>query len=255
MPGLSDRAYAQLTGDILEGRILPGERLVELDLCEKLAMGRSPVRDALRRLQGDGLVDSIPNAGYSVRSPTLDDLEVSHEVRAALECLAIRLAFRRGFSDLRVLELENQCDRYAEAIEAKDPGRAAIEDFRLHALIVKLANSPNLESAVRASHMQFVTLSRSVPPDEYLRSAQGVLKDHRRIVKLLRERNGEEAEQALLDHITRLTQERLREFVCRLGKDEAVRNVAVLGEFGRNNGQQVSTRSPAKPSGKRIRST
>lgn len=253
MSGLGDRAYAQLQGDIIEGRVGPGDRLVELDLCDKLKMGRTPIRDALRRLQGDGLVNSVPNAGYSVRSLTLDDLETSNEVRAALECLAIRLACRRGFSDVRVLELENQCDRYAEAIKEKDPSRVAIEDFRLHKLIVRLATSPDLESAVRASHMQFVTLSRSVPADVYLRSAQGVLEDHRRIVQLLRERKGEEAEQTLRDHITRRTHERLREYVRAVGKAETARNVAVLGEFGKNNGGGKTRRTRAAPFGGGIR--
>ncbi|MBI4028470.1 MAG: GntR family transcriptional regulator [Verrucomicrobia bacterium] len=228
---LSDLAYSKLRYAISEGQIGAGERLVELELCKTLKMGRSPIHDALLRLTGDGLVESVPNAGFHVRHLTWEDIEMAYEIRAALECLALRLACRRGFSDMRLAELERACDLHREAVRRRDTRAAAHADFHFHRGIIALANSARLETAIRSSHIQFFTWSRSVPAGDYLTVSEPVVDEHQKIVELLKQRKGDEAEKALSHHISGVAHERLKKLARSTNLNQMLRGVSVLGDF------------------------
>jgi GntR family transcriptional regulator of vanillate catabolism len=228
---LSDLAYSKLRYAISEGQIPAGTRLVELELTRTLSMGRTPIHDALVRLVGDGLIESVPNAGFFVRHLTLEDVEMNYEIRAALEGLAVRVACRRGFSDMKLLEMEHACDLMAEAHKNNDPRASAQADFHFHQALIALANSQRLEAAIRASHMLFLTWSRSVPAETYLKVNAEVLEEHRAIVEALRQRNSVEAERLLQDSFIR-NEGRLRWQVRSANMSQVLRKVSVLGEFG-----------------------
>lgn len=89
---LYEQAYLALRAAILEGRIGPGERMVETRLAEMLATSRTPVRESIRRLEQDGLVNFSPHDGAYVRKPDQKDLENLYQCRSALERLAAVLA-------------------------------------------------------------------------------------------------------------------------------------------------------------------
>src|ERR1043166_7796892 len=234
---LSDLAYSKLRYAISEGQLAAGTRLVELELTRTLSMGRTPIHDALVRLVGDGLVESVPNAGFFVRHLTLEDVEMNYEIRAALECLAVRVACRRGFSDLKLIELEHACDDMAEAHTNQDPRASAQADFRFHQALISLANSQRLEAAIRASHMLFLTWSRSVPADTYLQINTEVLSEHRQIVDALRQRNPVEAER-LLQRSFLNNEGRLKAQVRSAKASQVLRKISVLGEFGSSSAEQ-----------------
>src|ERR1041385_1308877 len=80
---LSDLAHAKLRYAIVEGQLQPGTRLVERELCATFSMGRTPIREALARLAAEGLIESVPNAGFSVKYHTLEDIEEAYQIRAA----------------------------------------------------------------------------------------------------------------------------------------------------------------------------
>jgi DNA-binding GntR family transcriptional regulator len=88
-------AYQQLRRSIVEGRLRPGERIVESRVAEDLELSRTPVREALRMLQSEGLVVIEPNRGSSVRSLTVAEIADLYELRARLEALAAELAAER----------------------------------------------------------------------------------------------------------------------------------------------------------------
>jgi DNA-binding GntR family transcriptional regulator len=182
-------------------------------------------------LQRDGLVESVPNAGFHVRPLTWEDIEMAYEIRAALECLSVRLACRRGFSEMRLAELEHSCEIHREAVRRKDTRAAAHADFHFHRAIIALANSARLETAIRSSHLQFFTWSRSVPADDYLRVSEPVLDEHQEIVELLKQRKGDQAEKALFHHIAGVAHERLKELARSTNLNQMLRGVSVLGEF------------------------
>ena len=94
-------AYDEIRRGIVEGRYRPGERLVEQRIAEELDLSRTPVREAFRRLQSEGLVEVRPNRGVSVRGLTVDEIGDLYELRARLEAMAAELAATRASSDER----------------------------------------------------------------------------------------------------------------------------------------------------------
>lgn len=89
---------AALRGAILAGEFAPGERMYELGLSERLKVSRTPIREALKSLAGEGLLDHVPNRGYYVRAYSVDDIVQAYEIRAALEGLAARRAAQLGLA-------------------------------------------------------------------------------------------------------------------------------------------------------------
>lgn len=121
---VAEDAYAILHEAICTGRLAPGQRLPTQDLAVAMGMSAMPVREALRRLHADGLVENIPHRGGSVTRLSLDDLAQIYEARLALEPLAIRRAAAR-FSDedgehaaAALLALERQVDQDNDDISA-----------------------------------------------------------------------------------------------------------------------------------------
>ena len=94
-PGNSKAAYAQIRQAIVEGRYPPGQRLVEQRIAEEFALSRTPVREALRRLEAEGLVVSEPNRGAVVRDVSVEDVADLYGLRARLEAYAAELAAGR----------------------------------------------------------------------------------------------------------------------------------------------------------------
>ena len=115
--GSSDSAYRGIRRAIVEGRYAPGTRLVEQALSEQLSLSRTPVREALRRLEVEGLVAARRNRGMVVTTATEDDIRDLYELRARLEAYAAELAARRGSPE--------QVDAIAEAAAAFDRAVAA----------------------------------------------------------------------------------------------------------------------------------
>jgi len=93
-------------------------RLTELSLCKNLKIEPHPIREALIRLEAEGLIERIQGGGFKAQSFSLEEIEEATELRAELECFAIRLACRRGFSDLKLVEMEH----LAEVIKKAERG-------------------------------------------------------------------------------------------------------------------------------------
>lgn len=91
-----DRVLRKLRDAILSGRFEPGQRLLERELSEQMGVSRTPIREALRKLELEGLITTIPYRGPIVTQPTLADAQALYEVRAALEGHAVALYTRRA---------------------------------------------------------------------------------------------------------------------------------------------------------------
>ncbi len=102
---LSQYVYESLLEFILAGKIMPGEHLVEQKLADQLAVSRISVREAIRELSNDGLVEIVPNSGAHVVNYSIDDIEEIYTLRAALESIAIEQLFKLPVSQ-RILRLE-----------------------------------------------------------------------------------------------------------------------------------------------------
>jgi DNA-binding GntR family transcriptional regulator len=141
---LYEQAYAALRTAILEGRIAPGERLVETKLAEMLNTSRTPIRESIRQLERDGLVTVSPHDGGQVRKPDRQDLEDLYLCRAALERVAAGLAAERA--DQQDLDrMAEALDRAEAAIAARDPLAFLEATSRFHRLIDLAARNERLD--------------------------------------------------------------------------------------------------------------
>ncbi|HST63947.1 MAG TPA: GntR family transcriptional regulator [Mycobacteriales bacterium] len=165
----SDRVIRQLRDEILDGVRRPGDRLVERDLAEELGISRVPVRDALRTLVAEGLVTARPRSWAVVREFTASDVADLHEVRAAFEPLAFRLAAQRYTRD-GLIRLKTAVDAELKAAHAGDAvsARHAAADF--HEIVTDLAANDllgELERTMRSRmrwllgrHGDLITIAR-----------------------------------------------------------------------------------------------
>ncbi len=103
----SDYVYHQLRSQIITKKLRAGQRLPEITLAKQLKVSRTPVREALRRLANEGMVQLIPNGGARLMAPSRDEIAGTYEVREYLECLAVKKAASR-ITPLQLCRLEEQ---------------------------------------------------------------------------------------------------------------------------------------------------
>jgi len=145
---LRDVAYDELRSRIIGLDLAPGTRLIERDLAEELAVSRIPLREAMQRLERDGLVVVVPRQGAIVSPFTVDDVRDLFDVRENLEVLAARLAAERADEE-GLAALAAQLDTARDATERGDKAAIAAANAKFHALIVDLAANPLLESILQ----------------------------------------------------------------------------------------------------------
>jgi DNA-binding GntR family transcriptional regulator len=155
-PSLVTMAADAIRRKILAGELAPGDRLIEERLTEELAISRPPLREALRLLENEGIIDHLPRRGSSVRTLTSQDVREILTIRAALE----RLAFETGIpvsdpgrldSARAALVEMQQCAR------AEDRGNLVLAGYRFHSALIRIAGNSRLE-AIYASVQQQVLL-------------------------------------------------------------------------------------------------
>ena len=196
----AERVYEDLRALIIGGEYAPGERLRAEALAARFGTSRTPVREALMLLEGDGLVEIEPRRGAVVRSFDPADLVDLYEVRAVLEARAAALAATRVTAE-QLVELDAACDR-AEGLTGNnartvDTLIAANEDF--HRIVIAAAGSPRLSGALRTVAgipRPFKTVFWN-DTTERARS----LTAHREIVASLRAGSADRAESAMRLHV------------------------------------------------------
>jgi DNA-binding GntR family transcriptional regulator len=145
---LREHAYDELRARIVGLRLPPGTRLIERDLAEELEVSRIPLREAMQRLQQDGLVVVVPRQGAIVSPFTVDDVRDLFDVRESLEVLAARLAAERADEE-GLNALAAQLDTARKATKLKDKPAIAAANAGFHTIIVDLAANPLLESMLK----------------------------------------------------------------------------------------------------------
>jgi len=201
-PTSSLRVSEELREAILSGEFGPGERLRTVSLAKRFGSSRTPVREALVQLEGEGLVDIEPRRGALVRSFASADLVDLYEIRALLEpAAAARAALRANDDQLaRLSELVALSDaREGASAAAIDDQIAWNEEF--HALVIESAGSPRLSSALRATAGIPRSFRTAFWRDGDHRAFSQTC--HRELVSALVERSPERAEAVMRMHILR----------------------------------------------------
>jgi len=207
-PNRVDRVYAALRSDILGGRQQPGSRLPFADLSTRYEASMGVVREALTRLQGEGLVESEPQFGFRVVSVSAGNLRNLTEARCAIETLVFRSSIRHG--DLAwesaVLAAHHTLDRTPQ-MEADDPKRLSDDWSAAHAAfhLALLAGCPNpilLGTAVSLRDSAELYQRLSVPEDV---TKLDIPAEHRAILDAALAHDEDKAAELLAMHIQRTT--------------------------------------------------
>ena len=140
---LRDVVFNTLRQGILTGELKPGERLMEIHLANKLGVSRTPIREAIRKLELEGLVTMIPRRGAEVAQITEKSLRDVLEVRRALDALSVELACDR-INDEELAALGKACESFEKAVSTGDPKKIAQADVEFHNIIVKAAGNTRL---------------------------------------------------------------------------------------------------------------
>ncbi len=198
---LADTVYAALRQAILEREFVPGEPLTEGDLSRRFRVSRTPVREALAKLERDRLVRVVPKKGAFVRALSHDEIRDLYEVREALEALAVRLATPHISRE----ELEDFEARFRE-LRARGP-RAAYTEVRplgeeFHRLLVKRTENARLMRVLEEMREEVrpVWTMALVAP----RRVQALIREHLAIIDALRRGDARRAARLMRLHIRRV---------------------------------------------------
>ena len=195
---LRDVVFNTLRQAILTGELKPGERLMEIHLANKLGVSRTPIREAIRKLELEGLVTMIPRRGAEVAQITEKSMNDVLEVRRSMDALCVELACER-ITEEALQELDSACDAFAEAVETKDIRRIAQADVALHDIIVQATGNLRLVQLINNLSEQMYRYRF-----EYLKDIsrhQSLIQEHRGIFEAIKARNKEEASSAAKLHI------------------------------------------------------
>jgi len=198
---LSDDVASQLRQAILDGRLAPGQRIVERDIAEAMGTSRGPVRDALKLLENEGLVVRYPHRGTFVTRLTLEDAEEIYSLRQALEILAVEYIIERA-SPEQLDELDELIGAMESLIERGYTQYEATDlDLEFHDAVYRISGHRRLMAAWEALKEQvrvFLLAHRNLKPRDF--EERAVLW-HRQIVDALRQRDVEQARDAMHEHI------------------------------------------------------
>jgi DNA-binding GntR family transcriptional regulator len=195
---LRDIVFDSLKEAIIEGHLKPGERLMEVQLAEKLGVSRTPVREAIRKLELEGLVVMIPRKGAYVADVSLKDIMNVLEIRASLEGLAASLAAER-MTEEELEELQIKANEFNEALRNNDVDMMIEKDTEIHDLIFKSTRNDRLISIAEGLREQ-IQRFRVTYITEYNKSEE-LIEEHSKILEALKNRDVEKARIYAQEHI------------------------------------------------------
>ncbi|MGI5872679.1 MAG: GntR family transcriptional regulator [Bacillota bacterium] len=197
---LRDVVFHTLRKAILRGDLKPDERLMEIKLAERMGVSRTPIREAIRLLQMEGLVVNIPRKGAHVAKITEKDLRDVLEVRGGLENMAVQLASRR-ITEKQYEELVEAARKFEEAVEKESLIPIAEADEQFHALIYEATDNRRLVQMLNNIRDQMYRYRVEYLKDEDSRKL--LVEEHRHLCEVLKEKKGDEAAEIMKLHIDR----------------------------------------------------
>ena len=195
---LSARVFHTLREEILSGKYQKDEELKEKTIGEELGVSRTPVREALRQLDLEGLVEIAPNRGAKVIGISRKDVEDIYHMRARLEGLAARKAAEQ-IKEEELAELEEVILLSEFHVKKPESKQMVRLDGRFHEIMYRASGSRMLEH-VLTDFLHYVKMARSHSVKTEHRAQESV-KEHKRILEAIRQRDGDLAEQLAHQHM------------------------------------------------------
>lgn len=184
-----------LRSEILRGSLEAGQQLTQEDLARRFETSRIPVREALKKLESEGLVTYYPNRGAVVSAPTLAEIVEMFDIRVALECRALRIAIPH-ISDIEIDQAREVLRQYDAE---QDPERWGAMNWEFHSMLYRPCDRPKLLSLINANYGNVGRFTRT-------RVSRAAGRDrpqeqHYQLLELVTEQRADEAAKLLEDHI------------------------------------------------------
>lgn len=204
---IRDIIFEHLRQEFLSGNVKPGDRLIERDIAAKLNVSRTPVREALRKLESEGFVEYLPRKGMIVRGFNLSEIKEIYDIRKELECLAVRNAIQHMTEqDIQTMQgilrqLEGQ--DYRDQVEDMS---ARLNNF--DECILNMAQMPLVKSFIgilRDSLTRYKKINLSHAPRR-----KTAIEEHKAILRAMMAKDVALAEKLTVEHIENARQELLR---------------------------------------------
>jgi DNA-binding GntR family transcriptional regulator len=205
---LREIVYEELRDLILKGEIKPGTRMMEIELAEDMGVSRTPIREAIRKLEKEGLVTIEPRRGAYVSDVSVKDMVDILEVRSTLEGLAAYLASKR-MTRPEQLELLETSQRFNEALKAGDMALMIKCDTKFHHLMFEASRNKHLIQMVEALQ-ELVLRFRYIYYKDFKR-AEEMPVEHMRIYEAIASGEAELARTSAYNHIDQLKEMILRD--------------------------------------------
>ena len=214
---LREVVFNSIRGAIISGVLKPGERLMEVQLAEKMGVSRTPIREAIRKLELEGLVVMIARKGAYVADLSIKNITDVLEVRAALEGLASGLAALR-MTEEEIKDLELTARHFEQAMNSNDVEGVIQTDIEFHEKIFKATRNEKLLQLTN-SLMEQVQRFRVMYLNKAIKSTN-LIKEHYKIVEAISRRNREMAENIAKIHIQNAEKDMMRLLGSSSGKND-----------------------------------
>lgn len=184
---------------ILTGELGPGDRLLQDELAEQLNISQTPIREALRVLEAEGVLEHEPHKGVRVAEVSASEISEIYMIRAELESLAIREAVKNITTD-DIIYLKSLLETMNNLILAKEYRETSVPDYQFHMYIYKLAKMPSLFQMIRSLWSKIPSDIRQVFPN----SAESSTQEHTAILDALTAKDAKLSEECLRKHMDRV---------------------------------------------------
>ncbi len=206
---LGEHVFENLKQAIIRGEVVPGTRLVESRIADAMDISRTPVREAIHKLEREGLIEKLPRGGFSVLGLTREEIEETFGIRSVLESYAASLS-ALNYQEGALLPLEEKISEYEMYLQKKQLEILPKINTEFHDLLYALSRSPKLNRMINHLRDQIYRFRQILLKDE--RMAQVSNADHRQMVALIRKKDAEGVEQLVREHILRGQAAVLKEF-------------------------------------------
>jgi len=194
---LREQVFAKIEEDIINGRYLEGEKITESMLCNDLGVSRTPIREAIRQLELEGLVETIPNKGIVVTGITKTDIEDIFEIRELIEGLAARKSAQK-MSDEEIERLKEIID-LQEFYTMKNDIKGLVKmDSEFHKAIFKGSASRTLNNTLSMFHHNLKKARRDTFSNEF---SDVILNEHKLIYEAIVDKDSKRAEKLTNQHV------------------------------------------------------
>lgn len=194
---LADQVFERLESEILSGKYARGELLTELGLCTDLGVSRTPIREALRRLEQEHIID-ISGKGITVLGVTREDMEDIYAIRMKVEGMAAAEAARHA-TDEQIAELKETLELQEFYLSKKDADRIKAMDSRFHELVYAATGSAVFCDTLTPLHKKVQKFRKSSVENNS--RAESSVTEHRAIFTAIAAHDGQTAEAAMTAHV------------------------------------------------------